>query len=221
MGKKAKPPAPPKEPEEPEGGKTWSTPIENLLSLVKDKFPGVERRDGRMVDEAALLVKPDDVLNLAAFLRDNETLPMNFCSTVTGIDKVDRFEVVYNLFHLGTDFSDPKLEAQRLALCVVIEDRENPSTKSLMHIWKSADFQEREVYDLLGVNFEGHPDQRRILLDDDFKGHPLRKDYPLIGDWEDMVAVDAVLDEHQIRTMKEAAGVPFDPLKDIPPNYKR
>lgn len=221
MGKKAKPPEPPKEPAEPEGGKKWSDRIENLLASVMEKFPAVERRDGRMVDEVALHVKPGEIFEVASYLKDNENLPMNFCTAVTGTDKVDRFEVVYNLFHLGTDFSDPTLEMERLALCVVIEDHENPSTRSLISLWKSVDFQEREVYDLLGVNFEGHPDQRRILLEDDFKGHPLRRDYPLIGDWADMQAVDAVLDEHQIRTMKEAAGESFDPDRDIPPNFKR
>jgi len=221
MGKKAKPLEPPKEPAEPEGGKKWSDPVENLLASIKDKFPNVEHRDGRMADEPALLVKPADIFELACHLRNNDILPMNFCSAVTGIDKINRFEVVYNLFHIGTDRSDPTLEVERLAVCVVIEDRENPSTHSLISLWKSVDFQEREIYDLVGVDFKGHPDQRRILLDEDFKGHPLRKDYPLVGKWEDMQALGAVLDENQIKTMKEAAGLTFDPDKDIPPNFKR
>lgn len=221
MGKKAKPPAPPKEPPEPEGGKSWSQPVEGLITLVKKKFPGVKSLDGRMVNEPSILVNPSEVVKVAEYLRNNDTLPMNFCTAVTGIDKVDRYEVVYNLHHLGSDYKDPGLEFERIALCVVIEDRENPSTHSLIHLWRSVDFQEREIFDLLGIKFEGHPDLRRILLDDDFKGHPLRKDYPLIGAWEDMVAMDAALDEHQVRTMKEAAGEPFDPVKDVPPNYKR
>jgi NADH-quinone oxidoreductase subunit C len=221
MGKKAKPIEPPKESAEPESGKKWSDAVESLLASVKEKFSNVERRDGRMVDESVLLVMPGEIFELATYLKNNDILPMNFCSAVTGIDKINRFEAVYNLFHLGSDYHDPTLGVERVAVCVVIEDRENPSTRSLTSLWKSVDFQEREIYDLIGVDFKGHPDQRRILLDDDFIGHPLRKDYPLVGKWEDMQALDAVLDENQIKTMKEAAGLTFDPDKDIPPNFKR
>ena len=130
MGKKqAKPAVPPKEAPEPAaGGKTWSANLTLLLDAVHEKFPDVERRDARMVDEPALLVTPGRVLELAKFLYGFEKLPMNYCRCVTGTDKVDKFEVVYNLasMHLGKDATSEGFE--RLALVVVVNDRENPVT---------------------------------------------------------------------------------------------
>jgi len=221
MGRKSKPPAPPKEPQEPEGGRKWSEKVEVLLEKVMERFPDVVRLDGRMADEPALLTKPDTVVEVAKYLNSNAILPLNYCRSVTGIDKVDRFEVVYNLAHLPVPGDGFDLEFERIALVVVIEDRIEPKTETLMEIWRSADFQEREVYDLLGVGFDGHPDLRRILLDEEFRGHPLRKDYPLMGRWEDMQAINAYLDEGQIKALKEEAGLEFNPDTDVPPNYKR
>ena len=223
MGKKqTKPAVPPKEAPEPTaGGKTWSADLTSLLDAVRERFPDVERRDARMVDEPALLVTPDRVLELAKFLYGYEKLPMNYCRCVTGTDKVDKYEVVYNLasMHLGDVATSEGFE--RLALVVVIKDRENPVTPSLIDVWRTADFQEREAYDLVGIKFDGHPDLRRILLDEKFIGHPLRKDYPLEGRLEDMRAMCAYLDEDQVRLMKEEAGEEFDPVRDVPPNFRR
>lgn len=220
MGKKAKPPTPPPEPPEPESGKEWSAPITALLGEIASRFPGVERRDGRLVGEPALLVSPSDALKVASFLKDNTICPFDYCRSVTGTDKVDRFEVTYNLARLPGPGEAPDAGFETLGLIVVISDRENPRVPTLRPVWLGADFQEREVFDLLGIEFDGHPDLRRILLDEAFIGHPLRKDYPLIGRWEDMEAMDAHLDEHQIRTMKEEAGLDFNP-DDVPPSFKR
>jgi len=219
MGKKGKEPTPPPEPAEPEGGRKWSDDIEALIAEVMNRFGDVERRDGRMADEPALIAGPSNVHDVASFLKTNEILPLNFCRAVTGIDKVDRFEVVYNLAHLS--MPDTAGEFERVALVVAISDREDPSTPTLMDLWPGVDFQEREVFDLVGIKFDNHPDLRRILLDEEFIGHPLRKDYPLMGRWEDMQAIEAYLDEKQIRAMKEEAGLEFDPEKDVPPSYKR
>ncbi len=174
-----------------------------------------------MADEPALIIGPGLVREVAFFLKENDILPLNYCRAVTGIDKVDQFEVVYNLAHLPFREDDPVPRFERIALVVVIKDRKNPVTQSLIELWPSVDFQEREVFDLVGIEFEGHPDQRRILLDEEFKGHPLRKDYPLMGRWEDMQAIGAYLDEGQIREMKEEAGLEFDPEKDVPPSFRR
>lgn len=219
MGKKGTIPTPPPDPPEPEGGRRWSEKIESLLAEVKNRFAQVERRDGRLADEPALIVDPSIVHEVASFLKTNEILPLNYCRAVTGIDKVDHFEVVYNLAHLPMPDADGKFE--RVALVVAISDREEPSTPTLIDLWPGVDFQEREVFDLIGIRFDNHPDLRRILLDEAFIGHPLRKDYPLMGRWEDMQAIDAYLDENQVRTMKEKAGLEFDPEKDLPPSYKR
>ncbi len=221
MGKKAKPPAPPKEPPEPEGGVSWSTSINSLLDEIAVRFPDVRRLDGRMVDEPALIVEPSKVVELALYLKKNDIISFNCCRSVTGLDKVDRFEVVYNLAVIPMPGQEPDRGFERIALVVEIGNRSNPRTFSLIDLWPSVDFQEREVFDLVGIHFDGHPDLRRILLDESFKGHPLRKDYPLIGRLSDMKAIDAYLDEGQIRTMKEDAGEDFDPIEDVPPSFKR
>ena len=221
MGKKAKSPTPPPDPPEPEGGKRWTEKVEKLLAEVARRFGDVERRDGRMADEPALIVNPSRVVELASFLKNNDILPLNYCRAVTGIDKVDRFEVVYNLAHLPMPGDASGGGFERIAMVVQVNDRTNPLTPSLIGLWPGVDFQEREVFDLLGVRFDGHPDLRRILLSEEFVGHPLRKDYPLMGRWEDMKAIDAYLDENQVRTMKEEAGLVFDPKEDTPPTYKR
>jgi NADH-quinone oxidoreductase subunit C len=221
MGKKVKPLSPPPEAVEPAGGKSWSDSMNALLEIVREKFPDATRRDAHAVGEPSLLVSPEKVVALASYLKGNNIFPMNYCRSVTGIDKIDRFEVVYNLAHIEKAENNTLIKFETIALVVVIGDRIDPKTSSLFNTWPTVDFQEREIFDLLGINFEGHPDMRRILLDDAFKGHPLRKDYPLIGKWEDMVAMEAYLDENQVRSMKEEAGKKFDPLKDVPPNYKR
>ncbi len=221
MGKKTKPPAPPPEPPEPEGGKQWSDVMNSILDAVGRKFPDVQRRDVRMVNEPALLVDPSNVVDLAGFLKDNDIYSFNYCRSVTGLDKVDRFEVVYNLTRMPLPEEERGFTAETIAVVVVIGNREKPETQTLLDLWPSVDLQEREVYDLVGIVFSGHPDLRRVLLDEDFEGFPLRKDYPLIGKLADMEAIGAYLDEHQIKTMKEAEGLEFDPVKDVPPNYKR
>jgi len=221
MGKKVKPPSPPPEPSEPEGGKTWSDSINALLDDVGVKFPGVERRDGRLADEPALLTNPSTVKKLTEYLVKNDHVSFNMCRSVTGLDKVDRFEVVYNFGRIPLPGQAPDECYERIGVVVVIEDRSKPRMPSLYKLWRSVEYQEREVFDLVGINFSGHPDLRRILLDEEFKGHPLQKDYPLHGKWEDMQALNAYLDEEQIKTLKEEAGLEFDSEKDVPPNFKR
>jgi NADH-quinone oxidoreductase subunit C len=220
MGKIPKAPTPPPHPAEPSGGKSWGEPIDSLLIAISDRFPNVVLSDARLFGEAVLIVSPNEVFDLAMFLRDNEKCPFNYCRCVTGTDKIDIFDVTYNLARLPKLGQKPDAGFATIALLVRITDRKDPHTPSLVKIWPGVDFQEREIFDLVGVHFDGHPDLRRILLDESFEGCPLRKDYPLVGRWEDAMALDAYLDEGQVRTMKESAGLKFDP-GDVPPNYKR
>lgn len=90
------------------------------------------------------------------------------CSCITGTDRGDHFEVVYHLF------SYPKRETIVLK---VRADRADPAVPSVAAVWPAADWMERETFDLLGIRFEGHPNLKRILLPEDWAGHPLRKDY--------------------------------------------
>ena len=89
-----------------------------------------------------------------------------------GVDAAPRFEVVYHLYSISKN--------HRLRIKVSVEERDCV-VDSVVSVWKAANWQEREIYDLLGIEFRGHPDLRRILMSDDWEGHPLRKDYPLEG----------------------------------------
>lgn len=206
MEKQGKIPNPPPVRPEPETPKSWGEPLDSLLNEVRSRFPDAIRRDACVIGEPAILVSPEHVQELAVFLKENSICGFNMCRSVTGTDKIDRFEIVYNLARVPLPGEDPAEDFVTVALIVVITDRDMPVTMSLVDIWPGVDFQEREIYDLLGVAFEGHPHPSRILLDDAFIGHPLRKDYPLHGNLEDMRAINAYLDEHQLKIMKEDAG---------------
>ncbi len=120
------------------------------------------------------VVKADRLLEICTFLRDTPTVEMDYLQDLTAVDwpKRNVIEVVYHLF------SYP----HRHGIVLKVEtDRSNPAVPSVEGIWKSANYMEREVYDLFGVDFTGHPDLRRILLPDDWVGHPLRKDYQEAG----------------------------------------
>lgn len=114
-------------------------------------------------------VTPEHLHSLAENLKNNEDTLFDFLFCLTGVDRVTAFEVVYHL--------ESTAHKHIIVLKAKISDRENPAVDTVCDIWKTAEFHEREVYDLLGIKFNNHPDLRRILLEDDWKGYPLRKDY--------------------------------------------
>jgi len=158
--------------------------------------------------ERSLLVDADHALAVAKFLRDDAQLRLDFCSNVTGVDwpeteisektRVKRvvdgvekeveevkkttrpgfLEAVYHLYSMELKHG-PVVLRQR----TVNRDPEAPAV-SLTPVWRGCEFQEREVYDLFGIRLEGHPDLRRILMWDGFKGFPMRKDYVAPDDFE-------------------------------------
>jgi NADH-quinone oxidoreductase subunit C len=144
-------------------------------------FDFIKERLGAKVI-AAMQAQGDDVVLLdAAGLRESfrilkeEPRPgFNFLSDITAVDywkkKEPRFELVYQLVSLT--------EKRRLRVRVPVAESE-PAVESLTPLWPGANFLEREVWDLFGISFTGHPDLRRVLLYDEFEGHPLRKDYPV------------------------------------------
>lgn len=107
-------------------------------------------------------------LELAQMLRDDTDLDFDFLSCISGVDYDDHMEVVYQFYSINLD---------QYLMLKVSTDRDKPSIISLASIWPTADWHEREAYDLLGIEFTGHPNMTRILLADDWQGHPLRKDY--------------------------------------------
>ena len=146
--------------------------------------PNLQRLSERFADEViethdqhgddTALVKPGRLVEIVRFLRDDPELKMEMLADLTGVDylgkKEPRFEVVYHFYSLSKN--------HRLRLKVGAED-EDPRVPSVVPLYKSALWMEREAFDLYGIVFEGHPDLRRILLYPEFEGHPLRKDYEM------------------------------------------
>jgi NADH-quinone oxidoreductase subunit C len=126
-------------------------------------------------DELSIVVRRGALRESCAILRDDPGLQFNFLADITCVDwypSEPRFEVVYHLLSI------PRHERLRLKVRLASDD---PSLESITSLWPSANFFEREVYDLFGVRFSGHPNLRRIMMPEDWEGHPLRKDYPVEG----------------------------------------
>lgn len=113
-------------------------------------------------------VAPEALVEVATFLRDDSRTRFEQCHDVTAVDWVDHFEVVIHLFSLA--------KRHALALKVRTKSREDATCPSVTPVWPAANWHERETWDLMGVRFVGHPALRRILLPEDWQGHPLRKD---------------------------------------------
>lgn len=126
--------------------------------------------------QPALLINPDDITAVCLELRNNDKTYFDFLSSLSGVhynDDNNRYGVVYHLASIP-------YKTQLTLKVSKPHDRENPELpefKSITSVYRTADWHEREAYDLLGLFFEGHPDLRRILLPDDWEGFPLRKDY--------------------------------------------
>lgn len=131
---------------------------------LKARFPEVE-----ITDEGVILIPVQRLLELMKSLKESG---YNFLTNLTAVDYLDYFEVIYHLSVAGS----PEMIQVKTKV-----ERNQPSVPSMVPLWGGAAWQEREVYDLLGITFTGHPDLRRILLPDDWEGHPLRKDYQWEG----------------------------------------
>lgn len=124
--------------------------------------------------QLAVTVGKDRIAEVCALLRDDPRLRFDMLADLTAVDFLPaepRFQVVYNLY------SFPNNRRLRLKVPLALND----TIATVEGVWKAASWQEREVYDLFGIVFEGHSDLRRILLWDGYVGHPLRKDFPLHG----------------------------------------
>ena len=126
-------------------------------------------------DELTLYIAPSALREACVVLRDDPACPFNYCADVTCVDwypSDPRFEVVYHLLSIS--------KKERLRLKVRLSE-ESPVVESVTSVWPSANYFEREVFDLFGVRFTGHPYLRRLLMPENWEGHPLRKDYPVEG----------------------------------------
>lgn len=158
----------------------------NPAEELKNALPGSIISTGMQLDKPMCVVKKEDLLNVAGKVRE---MGFDHLSVITGVDYNDRVEVIYNFFSY--------VKKQDIVLKAIL-DHEKPSIDSLTPLWKTADWLERETYDLVGIKFTGHPNLLRILLPDGWVGHPLRKDYDMktdqyvtLGeDGEDKVSTD-------------------------------
>jgi len=125
---------------------------------------------GTRPDNAGATVAPPAIAEVCRFLKSEPGLEFDCLSSLSGVDYPKRnvIQVVYHLY---------SYQHRHLFVLKVDAARENPVVPSVAGIWSHADWQEREVFDLLGVTFEGHPDLRRLLMPEDWPGHPLRKDF--------------------------------------------
>ena len=120
-------------------------------------------------DRDYLVVNPEALLKIISFLKMTPEFEFDFLNSITAVDYFDYFEVVYHLTSMKHN--------QSLVVKTRCQGRDNLVVPSIIGIYQGADFQEREVYDLMGIKFEGHPHMKRIFTWDGFQGHPLRKDY--------------------------------------------
>ena len=136
---------------------------QEIASQLLDKFP--DSVTG--VDDVCLWVNSENIAAVCGVLKTEWSL--DFLVAVTGVDLIEYFEVVYHLNSISRNRS--------LVVKTRLYDRDAPSLSSVYGVWQGADLQEREVWDLMGISFDGHPNMRRILTWEGFSGHPLRKDF--------------------------------------------
>lgn len=146
--------------------------LDRLVQLLKENVSeeAVEEAfiNERDRDKPTVIVRAEHWYNCALLLRDHEELKLDYLRNVSGVDQQTHMEVAYHLVSISTkDNYAVKVKT----------DREQPSVPSVTPVWNTANWNEREIYDLLGIDFPGHPDLRRIMMPDDWVGHPLRKDY--------------------------------------------
>lgn len=141
-----------------------------VLERILSKFPDAFIESEVAYGEASLMVEPSKWPSVSKWLAAEGGFAfLSSLSAVDWLERTPRFEVVYNL----TDIDEP----QRVCIRLPVADSETPKVPSVVSLWPTADFQEREAYDMFGIVFEGHPDLTRILMPDEWEGHPLRKDY--------------------------------------------
>ena len=138
---------------------------EEVAAKLEPQFPGsiIESTGNN------LLVKSESLFDLASFLKTAPGLDFDYLTSITAVDYYDYFEVVYHLTSIKHN--------HRLVVKTRCYGRGKPTVPSVVSLWRGADFQEREIYDLMGISFDGHPNLKRIFLWEGFQGHPLRKDY--------------------------------------------
>jgi NADH-quinone oxidoreductase subunit C len=150
-----------------------------IAKLIEEQFAGQVLGTTMYAGQVGVMIKKDKIKDICQYLHDEPGLKMDHLADLTAVDysrypgdSGPRFEVVYNL--ISTEYR------HRIRLKVRLPE-EDPRIDTVSAVWHTANWHERETFDLMGIKFDGHPDLRRILLPEDWEGHPLRKEYPLKG----------------------------------------
>ncbi|MBI1761819.1 MAG: NADH-quinone oxidoreductase subunit C [Acidobacteria bacterium] len=145
-------------------------------SLLRTNFADTVVGITEAIGEITVVAKREGLIELLTYLRDEPKLRFNYLSDIGGLDlgefAAPRFALAYQLYSLEHN--------HRLRVKVFVEE-DDATVPSVVSVWKTANWLEREIYDMFGVNFENHPDLRRILMPADYEGYPLRKDFPIKG----------------------------------------
>lgn len=171
------PPAPgaPKAPvkKKEEGPKPTDAANHALVRKIREQLDGAAIEASEFLGQLSIRIEPTRIVEVCDFLKRDAAMPFNFLSDLTCVHLPDRseapFDIIYNLYSIPAN--------ERVRLKVAADDSDG--VESVSGAWPAANWMEREVFDLFGVQFRNHPDLRRILLPPDWQGHPLRKDYPL------------------------------------------
>jgi NADH-quinone oxidoreductase subunit C len=170
----------------------------SFIATLQSAIPGGVAQLSYFVGDWTVIVPLAQMHDVAAHLRTAPDAAFDFCSDVTATDwpsRAERFDVVYCLYST----------ALRHRIRLKTKAAEHQPVASVTDIWPAANWLEREVFDMFGVNFTGHPDRRRILMPEDWQGYPQRKDYPLEGPGE--LLMENPLDWLRLKQAKEEADI--------------
>ena len=146
-----------------------------ILNRLNANLPNLQKEFSEYKDELTLQVQKSDIVEVCKILKNDSELSFNHCQDVTAIDwakRKNRFAVVYHLFSLKNKF---------MLVVKVDVDESECNVDTVSSVWRSANWHEREVYDMYGITFNNHPDLRRMYMPEEFEYHPLRKDFPVLG----------------------------------------
>jgi len=152
------------------------------VTRLQERFTNAILKAGEFRGENTLSIKIEALHDIAAFCRDE--LGFDYLLDISSLDHFGedpRFEMVYELYSMA--------DGVHLRLKAVVPGEDNPAAPTISDLWPTADWHEREVYDMMGIHFEGHPDLRRILMWEGYPFFPLRKDFPLEGKVSDVPEV--------------------------------
>ncbi|MFC2172097.1 NADH-quinone oxidoreductase subunit C [Acidobacteriota bacterium] len=154
-----------------------------FVKKIRERFGEAILESSVFADEPTIVVGVENLIDACVYLRDDEEMKFDYLACISSVDypeRVPRFDLIYNLYSIKI--------GHRLNVIVRVE--ENKEVPTVSQVWITANWQEREIWDLMGITFADHPNLKRILLPDWWEGHPLRKDYPLEGRGEEQKVIE-------------------------------